>query len=45
MDVQTLFDYLHSDVVRTNSAAFNFQDFDTEVNILDVQMLFNLLSE
>ena len=45
LDVQALFDYLHSDVVRTNSAAFNFQDFDTEVNILDVQMLFNLLPD
>ena len=40
LDVQALFDYLHSDVVRTNSAAFNFQDFDSEVNILDVQVLF-----
>jgi len=44
LDVQALFEHLHSDVVRTNSAAFNFQEFDSEVNILDVQVLFNLLS-
>jgi PKD repeat protein len=44
LDVQALFEHRHSDIVRTNSAAFNFQEFDSEVNILDVQVLFNLLS-
>jgi len=45
-DVQALFDNLDSDVVQDNPRAFNFngEDNPDEVNILDVQALFQRLS-
>ena len=45
-DVQALFDNLDSDAVQKHADRYNFSGNDpTEVTILDVQALFNLLSE
>jgi len=42
LDVQTLFNNLGSDVVQSNSGAFNFDGANAgEIDILDVQALFN----
>jgi hypothetical protein len=45
LDVQELFTSLNTQTLAENAPAFNFQDRDSEVNILDVQALFDQIPD